>query len=374
MAQPTPPLANALLKCFSDFYLDANEPVRALVLASDTGAVPIDKLLTVDVVARLGPSQQEIDKAVVEFCASKLEIVDHAVRRVKPYIHNKTIELDDWSIYVENLKGQYNTIDKIRDLFTEHVGLVSFARFPSDQQGVARANGMCFVEFNDKEHAQVAIDMFNSFDDHTLEYSTNEKDPTSQQLRVMSKQRYNEFEREYLEIKERDAATIKGIWSKHNQQNEQQESASNVPVKAPGKRKRGSTDANGEADAQPAKKTRDDDTATKIYPRHIIALVDHIHPKTTKTSLTALLKQSGASVAFVKYKKGLTRTHVRMASEDDTDKLVAFFESNHLAQTAGNDTKGTKKDAPSMETITVRALEGKEEEIYWEAENWKPTK
>jgi RNA recognition motif-containing protein len=112
------------------------------------------------------------------------------VGRIKPFVMKKKQELDEWSIYVEGLSKPYNTEQSIRELFNSLVGHVSYFRIPPNQKGQQIFFGYCFIEFDNKDHVNKAVEIVNRY--HRGEVATETiGDNTSKidklNLRVMSK-------------------------------------------------------------------------------------------------------------------------------------------------------------------------------------------
>ncbi|ORX61879.1 hypothetical protein DM01DRAFT_1298333, partial [Hesseltinella vesiculosa] len=353
-------LANGLTKCFSDFYIQSNDTMKQFILKAEQGCVSFDDIMTIAPISKWNPTVNDIEMAVQEHCENTLLATQTGVQRIKPFIDQQTIEQDDWSILVEGLPKKYDTKDRIQDLFTQHVGPVAFLRFPPDRQGKEFFQGLCFIEFQDKQYVQQAIDMFDCFDLDTLSFQHNPASPIQHPLRVMSKHDWNAMKEAYLKLQEQEADFIKSLWNDHIRATNKRQTEEDKQHATPAKKTKREEILQEEAAAQPA------------YPEHVVVTVEHIHPKTSKTALKAILEQSGASVAFVKYKKGLVQTNVRMTTPEDTDKLVTYFQTHHLVQETAQDTKGSAKDAASFETLSVRAIQGQEEKIYWESESWHP--
>lgn len=116
------------------------------------------------------------------------------IGRIKPYIVDKKEELDEWSIYVEGLKKPYDNEQSIKELFSKLVGSVSFFRIPSNQRGETRFFGYCFLEFNDKNNVERAVQLVNRYnttnigkDDSMSSKSDTKEISDKLNLRVMSK-------------------------------------------------------------------------------------------------------------------------------------------------------------------------------------------
>jgi RNA recognition motif-containing protein len=108
---------------------------------------------------------------------------EEKIGRIKPFVMNKKQELDEWSIYVEGLAKPYNTEQSIRELFNSLVGHVSFFRIPPNQKGVQNFFGYCFIEFDNKDHVNKAVEIMNRY--QVVTENTSKIDKLN--LRVMSK-------------------------------------------------------------------------------------------------------------------------------------------------------------------------------------------
>ncbi|KAI8089847.1 uncharacterized protein BX664DRAFT_334068 [Halteromyces radiatus] len=347
-------IANIIETYFSDANLLWDKTMQSYIKNNTDGLVPIEKLIKLQRMKPLQADSEEIKEAIKIYSLSKLKISDDhlSIGRIKPFILNKKEELDDWSIYVEGLDKPYQTEQQISDLFKKYVGHVSFVRIPEDRFGHTWFQGFCFVEFDHKDNVQKAINIMNTF---SSEPSENEQ-ITKLGLRVMSKHDWIKYRDEYLAQLNLTSSLVKQEWIKHDNEQKQKKrktTSSNIPNTTTKKKDSFS-------------KNTTEDTIT--YPKNIIIFVQNLHVKSSKTTIKTLLEQSGASIAFVKHKKKTDWCHVRMASSEDTDKIVAYFKDHLLVQESGTDTNGSSKEktGSSLPAITVRAITGKEEELYWQ--------
>ncbi|KAI8341377.1 hypothetical protein BC941DRAFT_449805 [Chlamydoabsidia padenii] len=281
--------------------------------------IPFEKLIGLKKMKLLQVTAEDLKEAVHGPSKAKLKVSEDgtSIGLINPFTLNKIVdrnlvkrrrteERDDWSIYVEGLGKKHGTEQVIVDLFEKHVGPVVFVRFPADRNGNTGFHGYCFVEFENKDDVDKAVDIMN--------------DKEIAKLRVMTKD-------EYLLHQQKCAEQIKQLWTKYNE--------------------------------QPEPPTQDED-----YPKNVIAFVQNTHIKSAKTTIKTLLEQSGASITFMKHKKGIDSCHVRLSSAEDTNKLVDYFEKHALTQSSGTDTTGSITKNPN-EAIKVRALSGYAEEMYW---------
>lgn len=62
---------------------------------------------------------------------------------------------------------------------------------------------------------------------------------------------------------------------------------------------------------------------------------------------------------------------VRLASAEDAQKLVTYFEKNTTTQQHGDDAQGTRENINALAPLKMRILAGKEEELYWQDQDAK---
>ncbi|SAL99612.1 hypothetical protein [Absidia glauca] len=310
-------IANALETYFSDANLLWDKVMQQHLDESRDGCVSFDQLAKLKKMKALEVTPSEIKEAALGHSMTKLKISkdSSAIGRIKPYVRNKTEELTDWSIYVEGLGKKHCTEHQIADLFSQ-IGHVSYVRFPPDRNGDCRCQGFCFVEFDTKQHVEKAVETMNQ-----------------DNLRVMSKRQWLDLRDEYLAHQKKTSGHIKQLWQEYNNKHLEKEE-----------------------EQQPKEDIS--------YPKNVIVFVQNIHVKSAKTTVKALLEQSGASITFMKHKKGVDSCHARLASSEDTKKVVEYFKAHALIQASGTDIQGTATENASQ-AIKVRAISGNEEKIYW---------
>ncbi|ORZ21347.1 hypothetical protein BCR42DRAFT_488438 [Absidia repens] len=345
-------IANTLEAYFSDANLMWDKTMQLLISNGDDGCVAFERLIKLQRMKPMNIDAKQLKDAASEYSMKRLKISDdgNSIGRIKPYILKKTDVLDDWSIYVEGLSKKYQDEQHISDLFQTHVGRVSFVQIPANRYGVTQFHGFCFVEFDDKDNVEKAVEMMNMENDDKI---LNENDTIAKLgLKVMTKNMWNKYQDEYLIHKRMASEHITQLWRDYNDE----ERLTNQKVE--------SSTAPLRNTVHSTKKIED---STMAYPKNVIIFVRNIHPKSSKTTIRKLLEQSGAATAFVKHKKGLDSCHVRMASPEDTEKVSQYFGTHHLIQDSGIDSQGTVIDASTgaSSAISVRAISGKEEEIYW---------
>ncbi|CAO3650042.1 unnamed protein product [Cunninghamella blakesleeana] len=420
-------IANTLQAYFSDANLLWDKIMQQHIKKDSEGFVPFELLEKLPRLKAMKASSLEIKQAAKEYTLShlKLSMDENSIGRIKPYIRNKTEELDDWSIYVEGFEKPYQTKETISDFFKQHIGNVSFVRIPKDSKGNERFYGYCFVEFDDKESVQKAIDTLNCFDEKTITVLPLIKDrPLSNlQLRVMSKNQWNIYKDEYVLQLQKASNNIKQIWYDYNKNKDIPTSNDNNNDKInSSNNKNDNKDSYNDMNNQPVaselpiiaieKATEKANEKPIIdYVKNVILYVDNIHPKSSKSTIKTLLEQSGGSIGFVKRKKGLHSCYVRTFSSDDTNKIADYFKSHALIQTTYDDTKGTnindmqismdvdtnnedKNNENKVENnedeidedessedenmalkspILIRPISGQEEEIYWKNDQMRET-
>ncbi|CAO3587951.1 unnamed protein product [Absidia cylindrospora] len=347
-------IANTLEAYFSDANLMWDKTMQLLISNGDDGCVAFERLIKLQRFKPMNIDAKQLKDAASEHSMKRLKISDdgNSIGRIKPYILKKTEVLDDWSIYVEGLHKKYQTEQLISDLFQKHVGRVSFVQIPANRYGVTQFHGFCFVEFDDKDNVEKAVELMNMENDEKI---PNENDTIAKLgLKVMTKNMWNKYQDEYLAHMKMTSEHIAQLWRDHNDEQRSQPTNRKSEPSTPPLR-----------NTVNATKTKDD--STMVYPKNVIIFVRNIHPKSSKTTIRTLLEQSGAATAFVKHKKGLDSCHVRMATPEDTEKVAQYFGTHHLIQDSGIDSQGTATDASTgaSSAISVRPISGKEEEIYW---------
>ncbi|KAI9314222.1 hypothetical protein BX666DRAFT_1971552 [Dichotomocladium elegans] len=346
MANTDRKVLNALETLFSDANLQWDK-IMQNHLDKGNGFVPINTLLTLTKLAPLKASAEDIKGAVQGSSRLMLNEEELAVGRLKPFVLSKKEELDDWSIYVEGLEKPYDTDAKIAELFNECVGHVSFIRIPQDASGKNRFHGYCFVEFDNKENVNKAIQLMNRYGvDASAEEEKNNPKIDVLALRVMTKADWIKYRDQYLEHQAKRKQEITELWNKYNELS---------------RSKRRKSD---EADAQDS---GGNEEKAGDYPKDIIAVVSNLHPKSSKTVVKALLESSGAKIAFLNFKRGNVSCHVRFSSPEDTQKAAKFFSENRMAQSDAKDSVGVPEEQ-SLPAIDVLPITGMMEKLYWEQE------
>ncbi|CAO3632433.1 unnamed protein product [Mucor hiemalis] len=334
-------IANVLETYFSDASLQWDK-----LFLSKMKAYP-DQMLTFDVLSKLPKFKiinalpEEIRKSAESHSLKKLKILDEGnkIGRIKPYVVNKKQELDEWSIYVEGLDKPYNNEQKIVELFNSLVGHVSFFRVPPNQHGSRLFFGYCFIEFDNKDNVQRAVDMLNKGNNKDSIADANTKLIHKLNLRVMTKIEWNRYKEEYLQVMERCKENTKQLWD-------------DFYTEYP--------DGNYEP------------PASKSYTEGIIVFVDGLHLQCSKTIATKLLETSGFKIEFMNIKKkGLSSTHIRLSDPDNARKMCDYFTQHHVVQETGQDTNGQERDTHTFDCLKLRVIRGTEEEIYWEKESKK---
>ncbi|CAO3697160.1 unnamed protein product [Rhizopus stolonifer] len=246
----------------------------------------------------------------------KLNPEGTSIARIKRYIpSNKKNEVDENSIYAEGLTSAYKDEDNIYKLFEQYIGPVSFVRIPEDRNNQKKFFGFCFVEFFDQKNVFKAVELMDN----------NEK-LTKMKLRVMSKSKWNEYEQEYLALYEERKEHIKWLWRENTRKGNE-----------------------------------------SITNKGIIAFVQNLHPKCPKTTATELLQTSGVHITYMtNKKKGLDSVHVRLENPEEAQKLEAYFKEHPTIQETEKDKIGKASENHGIDTLKVRILQGKEEELYWE--------
>lgn len=89
----------------------------------------------------------------------------------------------EWSVYVEGLEKPYNNEQRITELFSSLVGHVSFFRIPPNQQNQVNFLSYCFIEFDNRENVEKAVQLLNRYNGAKSNLEIADK----LQLRVMSK-------------------------------------------------------------------------------------------------------------------------------------------------------------------------------------------
>ncbi|KAL1929556.1 hypothetical protein VTP01DRAFT_1694 [Rhizomucor pusillus] len=295
---------NTLETYFSDANLMWDKILRPKIEQDENGFVPFDFIKTLQRFKPLKITADDIKKAAESSPRLKVSEDGKAVRRIKPYIHKKNMELDDWSIYVEGLEKPYVNEQKISELFSKHVGHVSFVRIPKNTRGQNGFYGFAFVEFDDQACVQKAL----GFD--TYEHEMDDKEiaaipaASKLKLRVMTKHKWREYEQQYRKVMSERKEALTKLWRKYEGNNDVVEPASKKPR----------TDSN-----------KQEEQGSTTYQKGVIVVVSNIPPKTSKTSLKLSLEESGVAVPYTNFKKGATTCHARLNSPEDAQKVVKYF-------------------------------------------------
>ncbi|KAI9304428.1 hypothetical protein BJ944DRAFT_266858 [Cunninghamella echinulata] len=367
-------IANTLQAYFSDANLLWDKIMQQNIKKDNEGFVPFDLLEKLPRLKAMKATALEIKDSAKEYTLSHLKLSndENSIGRIKPYIRNKTEELDDWSIYVEGLEKPYHTKETINEFFKQHIGNVSFIRIPKDNKGNERFLGYCFIEFDQKENVQKAIDMLNCYDETTMSLSppTNGKVHSNLQLRVMTKNQWNVYKEEYLTQLQRASNNIKEIWADYNKYKDisstkEIDNNNNVNDITPSS-ENGSlvTSQVPEYIKSKSSISKPENESDINYIKNVIIYVDNIHPKSSKLTIKTLLEQSGGTIAFIKRKKGLYSCYIRTTSPEDTNKIVDYFKQHRLVQISCDDSKGTNiKDIKTPMNIDSSKYEPNEKKL-----------
>ncbi|KAG2208152.1 hypothetical protein INT47_010514 [Mucor saturninus] len=322
-------ITNLLETYFSDASLLWDKVMLSKILADPKGMVPIEALCKLPRLKAIQATPEEIKYCAEQHSQSKLQIDQEKIGRIKPYVVNKTEELDDWSIYVEGLEKPYNNEQAITQLFSSLVGHVSFFRIPPNQQGQANFLSYCFIEFDLQQNVEKAVQLFK-------QTVTPDHPPAKElKLRVMSKLEWNRYKDEYLHVLEERKAALKKLWEDYHQQYPE-----------------------GQGDEAYHQEAQEE----KGYEEGLVVFVDGLHPQCARTTATALLQTSGVEIAFMNTKKkGLQTVHVRLKNREDAQKLCAYFDQHPIMQETGQDTVGKEQASKTRDCLRLRILEGKKE-------------
>ncbi|KAI8358547.1 hypothetical protein BD560DRAFT_455763 [Blakeslea trispora] len=347
-------LVNTIETLFSDASLLWDKVMQQKLLADSENMISLIDLSNLSKLKALSATPEEIKHCIQHHSGKKLKFSEDQTKvgRIKPYVPHKKEELDDWSIYVEGLSKPYDNEQSIRELFNKLVGHVSFFRIPPNQQGNTRFFGYCFIEFDQKEHVQKAIETVNRYKAARID-QPEDKLIDELNLRVMSKieglnfifnrHDWNKLKEEYVALLNQKRIARKRLWDEYNQAQQKEEEEEEVPAES--------------------------------YVKGLIVHVDGLHPQAPKTTATALLETSGVKVAFMNQKKkGLTATHIRLHQPEDAQKLCQFFDVNPIVQETEKDKEGKVQETKSSDCIRLRILTGSEEAIYWQEDQKKQRK
>ncbi|KAI9282761.1 hypothetical protein BY458DRAFT_497296 [Sporodiniella umbellata] len=327
---------NVLETCFSDANLLWDKLMLHHMSNDNGGFVSFKTLSRFPKFKTLGATPEEIKESAELYSLEKLKINSEgtSIARINPYTANKKKEDDSKSIYVEGLARSYQNDTKIKELFEKHVGPVQCIRIPETRSKTEAFLGFCFVEFSREEDADRAVQIMN-----------DNAELTKSKLRVMTKLRWNEYEQEYLKHQEKQKERIKYLWRQDYHKDEKTKNKTN--------------------DEGFAKKPKLESSLT--FKKGVIALVQNIHPNSSKTTAIELLQTSGVQIEFMaNKKKGLDRAHVRLGNSEDAQQLEEYFQGNPTIQETEKDKIGTASAEHDISTLKVRVLQGREEEIYWE--------
>ncbi|KAF7724592.1 hypothetical protein EC973_000900 [Apophysomyces ossiformis] len=329
-------IANVLETYYSDASLRWDKVMQSKINKDPEGFVPLSTLTTLSRFKSLQATEEEIKEAATTYSLSKLQasffqyyfsrLDERGVARIKPFVLTKKEELDDWSIYVEGLEKPYQTEKAISELFTRLVGHVSYIRIPVDRSGKARFFGYCFVEFDDKSNVQKAVKMLNRYGTVNAGEGTDEikQEADALNLRVMTKLEWNTYKEQYLALQNARKQDIQRLWAEYQETKD---------VEPPA--------------AQETLGSLPESQADHItYPKGVIVLVINVHPKSSKTVI---------------------KCHVRLSTPEDAQTVVSYFQRNKLFQRDANDVDGQPlQTGEPQQFVSVRLLEGQEEQIYWE--------
>ncbi|KAI8394220.1 uncharacterized protein BYT42DRAFT_553735 [Radiomyces spectabilis] len=367
-------LSQVLETYFSDANLLWDKIMQAKIAADVNGYVPFTSLQSLKKFKALDVTAEEIKSAAEKYSLNKLELSSDksSIRRIKPFVPNKKEELDDWSIYVEGLQKPYDQEQNIRELLRKWIGHISFVRYPADKVGNTRFWGYCFVEFDDQANVDKAVRLLNRYNVDS-EAIDEDLDPADKEqidklnLRVMSKNKWNDFKAQYLRHQKERKADIQKLWSEYKE-------TQTVPATS----NKRAVDADDRSAVQANKKQKVNENpgeAAPAFQKGVIVLVTNVHVKSSKTVVKQLLEQAGVSVAFLNYKKGVPSVHARLESSEDAQTLASYYEQHKVIQEHGNDATGKEVDpSTAAQHINVRVISGKEEQIYWEQDEQRKKK
>ncbi|KAG0179053.1 hypothetical protein DFQ29_002666 [Apophysomyces sp. BC1021] len=302
-------IANVLETYFSDANLRWDKLMQSKINKDPDGFVPFSSLKTLARFKSLKVQEDEIKDAAD---------TERGVARIKPFVLSKKEELDAWSIYVEGLEKPYHTEKAISEIFSRLVGHVSFVRIPADRNGKSRFFGYCFVEFDDKNNVEKAVALLNRYDviDAAESMDAIKQEVDALKLRVMAKSEWNQYKEQYLAHQNARKRHIQQLWAEY------QETKDIEPV---------ATKKLKDASAEPGSKSEE-------YQKDVIALVNNIHPKSSKTTV---------------------KCHIRLETPSDSRKILQYFEDNKILQEDANDANGRRLDQEeSQQIVTIRLLTG----------------
>ncbi|KAI9487129.1 MAG: hypothetical protein EXX96DRAFT_474925 [Benjaminiella poitrasii] len=352
-------IVNVLETYFSDASLLWDKVVSSKIASDPDGMVHFTELAKLPKFRSIKVSSEEIKMNAEERCLSRLQLSTDGqkIGRIKPFIPDKKEELDEWSIYVEGLTKPYNTEAAIRELFNSLVGHVSFFRIPPNknarqQQRTATSStfyGYCFIEFDDKNNVEKAIQLVNRYptapaNNHD---QANAKLIDKLNLRILSKIEWNKMRDEYVALLNKRKKDYKQVWDEYNEEHKEELNKKTKIM----------------IDKQEEEEEQEDNSETGT-----IVFVDGLHPKCPKTTAIALLETSTVKIEYMSpKKKGLTSAYVRLGSSEDAKKICNYFmQQHHVIQQDEKDKTGQKQETRTSDCIRLRILTGSEERIYWE--------
>ncbi|KAI8638901.1 hypothetical protein BD408DRAFT_350956 [Parasitella parasitica] len=321
-------IANILETYFSDASLLWDKVMLSKMLKDPEKMVSFEELSKLPKFKSITAATEEIRSAAERHSTNRLKLNKdkQKVGRIKPYVVDKKEELDEWSIYVEGLKKPYDNEQSIRELFNKLVGSVSFFRIPPTQKGECRFFGYCFVEFNDKNNVDRAIQIVNRYNCSDIATDT-----------LAYRMQWNALKDEYLILLTERKTYVTSLWNEYQKEG---------------------TEENMEQEVD-----------EKPFLEGLIVFVDCLHPQCPKTVAIALLQTSGVQIAFMNVKKkGLTSTHIRLKTAEDAIRICDYFSTHHIIQETEKDTTGKEQGSRTTDCLRLRRIQGTEEEIYWENE------
>eukprot|EP01114_Cavostelium_apophysatum_P019023 TRINITY_DN6000_c0_g1_i1.p1 TRINITY_DN6000_c0_g1~~TRINITY_DN6000_c0_g1_i1.p1 ORF type:complete len:418 (+),score=130.79 TRINITY_DN6000_c0_g1_i1:72-1256(+) len=288
-----------LVKLLEFYFGDVNlQKDRWMSQHLDSDGYMEVKLLTMFNKIKAITTDEEIIRQAVK-STPLLQLSDDGtkVRRKDPVHKVSTHDVNMRTVYIENIP-ENSTHESITKLF-EGVAPVQYASLPKHDNKVMYA----FVEFASKEAAQKAVHEVNKYD-----LQANPKG-----LRVISKQDWSYYLRIYKQLLEEDDA-VEQPKKEHHDKNQE------------GKRQE----------------------KHKFTPGLIVCfekLKDDLKREEVKTAVESL-----CPVAYVDFKKGTIKAHVRCFRADEAQK---FLESkDKLKEKFGDE-------------LQVKILSGEEEQHYW---------